>query len=194
MQTDGANGRFVLSDNWEPIEIGKNLLLVTDPFHLELNGKKQTSALAKRLNALAMSEHHIQSTLELQDQINRWIMELEEDLPYVTVHNDSLDIGTVLKAAGIRFDETAEKLEEKICSLIKISAEYLNIKLLALVGIHTVLGNESIREIYKTAIYEKISIMDIERYRPESLLDCETPYIIDRDLCEIYNDLDNDSL
>lgn len=188
LQADGATGRFVLSEGLDLLDIGKHTVVVTDFFHLELNGKRQAAALMKRLNALAVSEHHLQDTLAVQDQIARWVMELEDELPYAVTHNDPPDTGVILKSAGIRFDDETDGLAEKICNLIRISAEYLNTRLLITVGLRTALEEDSVRELYKTAMYEKVPVLDIERYCPENRLDCEEYYIIDRDNCEIYND------
>lgn len=165
-------------------------MVVTDLFHIDLNGRKQMSALTKHLNMLAVSEHHIQSTLALQESISQWAAELENDLSFATVHNEQLDISAFLKILGMKFDDNTVSLAETICSLIKICAGFLNIRLLILTGLHSVLEEDSLNDIYKTAMYEKISIMDIERYVPVNRLPCEKYYIIDRDMCEIYNDSD----
>ena len=189
-QTEGVAGPFVLSEDWEPLDIGRTVLLITDMFHIDLNGRKQTSALSRHLNSLAVSEHYIQSTLEMKDIINRWALELENDIPLATVHNESVDIGAILKAVGIKFEDNSREVSEQLCGLIKICASFMNVRLLAIVGLHTCLENKAIEAIYQTAMYEKVPILDIERHMPETRLPCEKCYIIDRDNCEIYNDND----
>ena len=42
--------------------------------------------------------------------------------------------------------------------------------------------------LYRTAEYENISILDIERYEPDQYHPLEKSYIIDNDFCEIYNE------
>ncbi len=190
-QSDGANGPFVLSEKWESIDIGKSVYVLTDLFHIDLNGRKQSSFLMKELNSLAVSERHFHTTISVQDTISRWIFDLENDLPFALVHNDSVDYSAIIKCMGIRFNDNTTVLLEKLINYIKISAAYMHAKLLVLVGLHANLENEALQEFYKTAIYEKLPIIDIERYMPDHKLPCEKVYIVDRDDCEIYNDPDD---
>ena len=191
-QAEGSSGPFVLSDNWIPIDMGKSTFVLTDLFHIELNGRQQTTALIKYLNSMAVSEQHIQNTLSLQEVLFQWIVDLETDLPFAVIHNTNIDISAVMKAMGIRFDDETENLSEKICSLIRICAAYLKTRLLIIVGLHDVMDPEELEIIYKTAMYEKLPILSIERHQPLSTLAYEQLYLIDRDLCEIYNDPEPD--
>lgn len=193
-QADGIPGPFVISENWEHLEFEKAALVITDLFHLDLNGRKQMTALAKRLSVLANSEHHIQATLALQEHILQWAFELEDDLPYITIHNETLDMGSIIKTVGIKFDDSMKELPDRLNSFIKICAGYLNIRIIIIVGLHSCLEESELNEIYKTAMYEKVSIVDVERCFPDNRLPCEEYYIIDRDNCEIYNDSTDDIL
>jgi len=193
-QAEGEDGPFVLSENWEPMAVGKYVLVLTDLFHIDLNGRKQTAALYKQLNTLAVSERHHVETLALQSSIQRWIIGLENDLPYATIHNHEADMGAILKAAGIRFDDGDASIVEKLCTYIKICAAYLKTRLLVIAGLHDCLTPDDLRAVYQTALYEKLPLMSIERHAPDEAQPCENIYIIDRDLCEIYNDSDTDTL
>lgn len=193
-QAEGVPGSFVLSESLDLLDLGKSVHVVTDLFHIDLNGRKQAVALGKHLNSLAVSEKHIQSILKIKSAIHEWAMELEEDLPYPTAHHEDLDIGSVIKVLGIRFDEDMAELGEKLCSLIKICAAYLNIRLLVFVGLHSCLDEFALHELYKTAMYEKMPVLDIESDAPSNRLQCEKYYIIDSDYCEIYNEYDDESL
>lgn len=61
-QCEGEKGGFVLSMNREPIEFPKKAIMITDLFHLDLNGKKQLTALHKKLNMLALSSEFLLET------------------------------------------------------------------------------------------------------------------------------------
>ena len=193
-QSEGIAGPFVLSDNWEPLDFEKRVVVITDLFHLELNGRRQLAALTRQLNTLAVSEKHIQATYALQSDIVRWALDLENDLPYATIHNESVDVGAILKATGIRFDDEMTDTAERLSNFIKICAAYLGTRLIVVNSLHSHMPEQSLQEIYKTAMYEKVSILDVERYIPDMKLPCEQYYIIDRDNCEIYNNEDEDSL
>ena len=193
-QSEGAPGSFILSDSWTPLDFGKSVLVVSDLFHVDLNNRRLITALSKRMNMLAVSEHHIQSSLSVQDILIKWVLELENALPGAIVHNECIDIGSILKSIGVRFDDSNNNLVELVCNYIKICAEYMSTRLMVFVGLHNSLDNTSLIEIYNTAGYIKVSILDIERYMPEDKLPCEKYYIIDRDNCEIYNDCNGESL
>ncbi len=193
-QSEGDNGPFVLSENWEPLDISKSVIVLTNLFHVEINGRKQMAALNRALNTMALSEHHYQSTCALQNSILNWALDLENDLPCATIHNESIDISTLLKTAGIRFDDETSDITERLCNFIKICAEYLHAQLIVIANLHSHLEEQALNEIYKTAMYEKIPILNIERNLPDFKMSCEKYYIIDRDNCEIYNESDVDSL
>ena len=90
-----------------------------------------------------------------------------------------------MKACGIKFDENINDLAELLCNYLKICASYLDIRLLIVVGLHMNMNSEALKYVYSTARYEKIAILDIERYRPREKLQFESYYIIDEDYCEI---------
>ena len=94
----------------------------------------------------------------------------------------------MLKTTGIRFDDETTDMKERLCNFLKICAGFLQTRLIVIPGLHSHLTQESLTEIYKAAMYEKVAIMDVERYNPDIKLPCEKYYIIDRDNCEIYND------
>lgn len=121
-------------------------------------------------------------------------MELEEDLPFATIHNGTIDIGTILKAVGIRFDDEMTDLADQLCGYIKVCAGFLHARLIVVNSLHSHLTEQKLNEVYRTAMYEKVSILDVERYIPDSKLSCEEYYIIDSDNCEIYNESEEDSL
>lgn len=187
-QCDGLEGSFILSEGWKLINIPKSTLVITDLLHLELNGKKQGGMLLKRFVDIANDGKFVQTTLLLKDAIDSWALQLENEIPIAIIHERAIDTVDLLKALGIRFDHDNCELPELLCYFIRICAEFLKINVLIIVGMHAVMTGTEIEAVYQTALYEKVSIIDIERAVPDQHSNREKWYVLDKDLCEIYKE------
>lgn len=184
-QCEGEKGGFVLSMNWEPIEFPKKAIMITDLFHLDLNGKKQLTALHKKLNMLALSSEFLLETTRIKQAISTWLLFLEEEIPFPIAHEEDFSVIDLIKASAVRFENTCASLPKQLETYAKICAEFLGINLLVCVGLHDMLTTEELELFYMGCSYEKIMVFDIERHDPEILLPVETRHLIDKDLCEI---------
>ncbi|MDO5022896.1 MAG: type II-A CRISPR-associated protein Csn2 [Eubacteriales bacterium] len=187
-QYSGVDGHFVMSLNWEPIPISKNIFMVTDVFNMTLNGRKQINMLIKKLEEISLSEYFIQKTLEAKRSLEDWLYTLEEEIPLPLMHDEEICIANLIKASGIQFEGENLPVPEKLDAFIKICAEFFGIKLLVFVGLHTCLEKEELEQLYKTAAYQEVAVLDFERIEPDIILPNEKLYIIDKDGCEIYTD------
>lgn len=116
------------------------------------------------------------------------MFELEDGISLAVTHITTIDAVSLFKALEVRFDNEIEDLPGKLCSYLKICAEFLKTRLIIIVGMHESMTSEEIALVHRTAVYEKVSLLDIERHVPMDVQDFEKLYIIDNDLCEIYND------
>ena len=186
-QCDGARGGFVLSKNWEPVELGKSAVLLTNLFHIDINGKRLLAALQKKLNAVAVSPQYIQETNTIRQAISTWLLCLENEMPYPVAHEE-IQVNDLVKASGVHLPFYDNSETEALTVLLKMCADLLKAQLLICVGLHDCFTSEELEEIYKAAAYEKVYMMDIERHQPDSTHPNERCYIIDKDYCEIYNE------
>jgi len=187
-QEEGQTGRFVLSKDWTPIALPKVATVVTDPFRMELNSRRILSALYKEMIAVSLNAQHHLETLRIQSEIDAFLGELELEIPFPVVHNDSTNMNAILKAFNVRVDVENEGLPFQYAIFLKAAAELLRLKLVIFTGLHCCLTNEEIEVIHNLAEYEDLCILDIENRKPEEVLPRERLLIVDNDMCEIYND------
>ncbi len=188
-QCEGVPGRFVLSVDWNPVDISKASMMVSDILHPDIGNRRLASALYRKMNSIAISENYRSETIAIKQALSAWLLQLEESIPCAITHEQEPDINDLFKTCKVRFD-LEKSLPETLIQYIKICAEFLKASLFILVGVHDFLLPDELEYLCQTALYEEVNLLLIERHMPERLLKIEMPYIIDRDFCEIYNDED----
>lgn len=71
-QTEGAEGRFVLSAGDKELDIAKTVTMILNPFAIDLQDRKIVSKLYHQLEALAYGEALYLATRELQLQLQQY--------------------------------------------------------------------------------------------------------------------------
>lgn len=184
-QAEGKPGPLVLSQKHEPVPFGKHALVISDVFSLDLNGKKAANALYKALLGAAR-ERMIESTYHMQGVVYEWADSLLQQLP-LPLGYDEVDLAALMKALNIGFAQDRLQTLTTLSDFVKIMARLLSPDLLVTVGLHTVLTDAECMAFYQTVALEKMRLLNIESAQSGPLLPGETRYLIDNDLCEIYN-------
>ena len=186
-QADGEEGRFVLSKDWEPIEIEKNLRVMTDVFGLDVNERKSLSALHRELHRAAEGEKYFLKTAELKTQLARWMAALEMETPYALEYEDA-NVPALLKALDVRFENPPSELTERLAQWMRIQTAFLSVRCIVCVNLRALFDVEELRQLYQCARYEKVHLLMLEN-RAEGKIDPgERFFVIDKDLCEIYDE------
>lgn len=183
-QTEGEEGRFVLSEDNVELDIAKYMELIVNPFAVNLNDKKILHKLYAELTALAYGEELYLATQEMSGQLQTYFFQLEQSSTYILDHNTEFDVSAILKAIGVQFENDAENFFEEIILYLKVMAELMGKKVVALVHSGSYLSNEQLRQLLETAGYLEISILLIETQQ-KTFSDEVISYIIDCDRCEI---------
>ena len=192
-QCDGKEGGFVISKNWEPVSLSGSALILTDLFDIEINSKKQLTVLYKKMNQIAISPSFVRETEAIKNALSTWLMYIENELPVPVIHDLDISIADILKSCGIHFDYNEASIPDVLEMIVKVCAGFLCIPILICIGLHDILDEKELISLYKEAEYEKLSILDIERHCPEYRHPKEKTFILDKDLCEIYNESDENS-
>lgn len=187
-QSDGDVGPFVLSDNWEPVDISKNMMVITDPLMSSINDKKLQTALQRWLSRQAVNEHNFVSTREILHQVQTWAMIICEESEEALTMESEPDVTQLLKMCNIRFEEEDDNLPDLLLKKMRVVQSYLGISCFAFVGLKECLTREELLELYRIARYRNINIMLLESIQPEIIHDVETLWLIDQDYCEIFPD------
>lgn len=186
MQTDGKEGRFVLSDNGEILKIANNVQCIINPFLLELNGKK----ILDKIYTLCMqeildSELFIQQE-ELFSNILVFAEKVMEKVDYSLCCTHEIDIKSLFKLVDMKFQNGQGDFLEKIVDYIKVNNTLLSNKIFIFVNLRSFLNEKELELLYKTARYEKVFLVFVEAHDFDDKSDYEKKYIIDKDCCEIY--------
>lgn len=182
-QINKLEGRFILSYDNAPIEIFKNMELVTEFIPFEINKKSLLNKLYKRVNSIAENEDFILKTRELHSYIREYAQSLAEDINHDIDFSYECDISYILRAVNFRFKEDYSSIAEKIIDYMILVREFDGDKCFVLVNLRNYISDSEIDEFYKTVLYHKLKVLIISASDyPSSAY--EKKLIIDKDLCE----------
>lgn len=187
-QCDGVEGRFVLSEDWQPISISKTCELISEPLSIDINDRRISAALAKWLKTEIVSERLYVATMEIKRRIEEWIYDLSEQSEEPLCWSDEPDWSQIFKAFDLRFDEEYCDLPEKILRRIRIGQTFLHKDCYVFINLKHYLERNELHALYQAAFYRKARLLLIENNCPEIDKTYETAWIIDRDDCEIFPD------
>ncbi|MGN0140625.1 MAG: type II-A CRISPR-associated protein Csn2 [Roseburia sp.] len=183
LQSQGEDGRIVLSENGELFSFEKKAELVLNPFSIDLNNKKIRARLYQELKKEA-DDSYYQDFLKLVSEIQRYLEKISGSFSYPISYQTELEVTSLLKACEVGIDEEKEALCPKIIEYLKIMGQLCGTELFVFVNLKAYLKESEILELYKTAYYCKIKVLMIEN-QTRKLLSNEKMYIIDSDKCLI---------
>ena len=109
-------GRFVQSDGDKEVELTKVVEIITDPFAVDLNGRKILNRLYTELVEVSRAEEMYTQTLELTQRIQEYILQLEEKTNHIFQFNDEMDISGLLKMMEVKIEDSDDFFFESLCS------------------------------------------------------------------------------
>lgn len=183
VQWEGMDGRAVLSENDEPVEIRKNLELIIDCIDFEINQKTLLTKVLSALERVGRSEEYIEKTQKLLAEIERYIYDVSFDFD-VEIQCDKMAIAQILKAAGIRIISEYDKLTEILYSYMQLVREFDGDKVFAFVNLRSFVELEELQDFADTVLAHgyRVLLLDNHAYPRLSM---EKRLIVDTDLCEI---------
>lgn len=176
-------GAFAFSSDGKIIEGAKYGAIISDVFHFDLNDKKITSLLHKKLEASALGEN-IALFNELASKTICFLQELAYSVPFSLDYSEPQPID-YLKAAGVKLENNYETLEEKIVCYINALIELKGCDYFIFVNLKSALNDEKLSQIYEHCQREQVGLLLIESGKNRPLLKNERAIIITEDLCEI---------
>lgn len=185
-QHKGDEGNYIYSNDNKELSFEKSSYIITDIFNIEINSKK---ILTKIYNSLL--KQIIDDTVEyneLTTHIRAYFEKLIFNSPFEVEQGEEIDINSFLKLGDFRIHIEEDDILEKFIKFLKVLVKLCGINIIFIVGLHNVFTDEEIKEIYKEACVNKISIINIEYQQFDNLSDdnyIEKVYIFDKDNCEI---------
>lgn len=189
LQTEGNDGKFVLSENGAPIEIRKYLELITQLVPFSVNRKDILVKLYGNIQKNAMCEKMMEKTNAILAALEHYIYEITEDYAteiYATEisSNRTTDITPLLKMFDVKFDEGGKDLCERLLDYINVVEMYKGKKLFVIVNLRDYVNDEDAEKLTANLVLRKVNFLCIESCE-RLMLKKEQRWIIDKDLCVI---------
>ena len=178
-------GRFVLSVGDKEIDLAKAAEIITDPFSVDLNGRKILNKLYAELNELSKGEEMYTRTLELVGRIQEYILQLEGNTSHILQFNSDIDIPGLLKVMDVKLEDLEGDFFERLCSYIKSAVNVLGIKIFVFVNLRSYLPDMQMQGLIQEIRYQEVQALFIEN-QERACIEGGMRYIIDKDRCEIY--------
>ena len=180
---EGNSDRIIIQRNAENLNLNKLGDFIMNPFALDINQKKIIGKIHKDLTQVANEELYVESS-ELSRVIIDYLDNLLQRLPYDLVYEAELDILTLLKAFGVKLDDSDMEFLSRIICYVKAMHRICGVEIFFFLNIKQFLSSEQVAELYKSCCYEQVSLILLEgcfRERAEN----ESNLIIDKDYCII---------
>ena len=182
-QMEGMNGDAVVSENGTVLRTDKNAELLTQFFPFELNKKPLLNKIASELERTALHGEFYAESMELVAAIEAFLLKLSFDIS-CDVSYTKLDIGSIIKSAGIEINDDKTSLCERIVDYMELVTAFDRKKLFVTVNLRGFVPDKEMNLFLKTVKGHGFSLLMIENHE-YPLLEMEKRTIVDSDLCLI---------
>lgn len=153
---------------------------------MDINSKKVLSKVYTTL------QKQIEEDIVEYNQLISFIKNYFENLIFKNrldlEQGEEIDILSLLKLGEFKIHFEENNYLEKIIKHVKILTDLCGVKVVFLIGLHSIFNEEEIKKIYKEICLNKINIVNIEtqQYNNNSSEEYkEVVYIFDKENCEI---------
>lgn len=187
MQSEGEKGPFVLSYEYEPVDIAEHVIMIRDYLYLPVDDRKLQNRFQTLLQSVVM--HELQDrTASLQREISEYLEQVCLHMDYPTAFSEGEYVLPLLKSLKLKPAIDGVTPLERLIQYMELYNGLIKDQIFVLVGAHAYFSDDEISQLYKMAAYERWRMMLIERYQPNHI-DAEEIYLFDENLCELRVDL-----
>lgn len=183
-QLSGNDGKSVLSKGDKILQQTKYLELLDSFVPFDINTKSLVTKLCVRLEETAVSDAFYAETTELIGKIEGFLYSLSFELP-CDIEFTKMNVGSLVKAAGIEICNDSESIAEKIIDYIQLVTELIAEKLFITVNLRSYISDKETELLMQTVLSHGYHLLMIENCEHERLA-FENRIIMDKDLCLIY--------
>ena len=171
------------NDNYEEIDINKNIILINNLILLDLNERVILNSLYKEVKEEIMVNYYKEFD-KLEKDINEFIKNAIFNNNYNLTYDCSLNIEDLLKISSLKFNQE-DNIVDKFLSYLDLVKEYLKIKTIILINSRNYFTDEEYKNLFEEIKRKDISLLFIENYNNRVSFSAEKLYIIDSNLCEL---------
>ncbi len=185
LQINGADGRFVLSENNKLLQISKKIDLIINPFDIDVNSKKILSKIYDNLEAIAVHEDLYIKTREMEQTLVSYLNDLNIAFTEPIDYDIDLKLSNLFKAVNVSI-ERSNSLVENIERYMHLNCSLLSVNWFFFINLKSYLSADELKQLFDSALYNKYYITLIESHEADGKYDFEKKYILDKDFCEIW--------
>lgn len=182
-QAQGQAGEFVLSLNYDTLDCGDHLHLVTDYYALPLDHRKMQNRFQSLLQ-WTVREQLTSATDDLQQHISRYLQQITAAIQYPLSFAEGEYVLPLLKALKCQPILDAEDSLERLMQYLELYSGLLPHQCFVLVNAHCYFSPQELGQLYKMAAYQKWNLLMLEQ-RLQNTLPGEEICLLDADLCEL---------
>ena len=182
-QINGESGVSVLSSDDSPIEIKKNVELISSFVPFELNKRSLIGKIISALEKTSVDEEFYLRTVSLLSEIERYIEDISFELP-CHLECEKLTVQSLCKAVELRLSGEKGNTLDNIIDYMELVREFENDKLFVFVNMRSYYSDSQMESFTETVISRKFRILLVDGHEHKRLCR-EKRLIIDKDLCEI---------
>lgn len=182
-QTNGENGKIVLSENDEPVSIRKNVEIIDSFIPFDLNTKHMLSCICSALEKKAADEEFFLKTSALLTDVENYITDLCFELPFKP-ECKKLSASALIKAAQVCISYDYNSVIEAVMDYMSIIRDFDKTNLFVLVNFGSYFSDSEINMFVKTAKLKQMKVLLIDSHAYKSVNGINR-LVIDEDLCEI---------
>ncbi len=182
MQSDGENGRFILSRSNEKLEISKYVEAIVQLVPFDINKKSLLNKLYAAIEKVGLRAENYMKTNELLAKTENYITYLASELS-IDIKSQKLALSSIIKALGFEIDADDETDIEKVFSYMELVRELECDKLFVTVNMRTYFSDDEMERFVQSACLHGFKVLLLES-TSYPLLKNTKRYTVDADLCE----------
>lgn len=189
LECESPRGAFSLWEGMDALSLSQSSCVITDYFSLDVNSRKLSAALSKWLKAEATAPDMFLRTQQMKACLAEWIDALANACDYPLAYEMEPDLSALFKGFSLRFADDSVGSLEHMMVYLRLCQTYLGLENVFLVNAKRFFSHDELEALYRFAAYEKLRLVLIENVEQRDFPELERVYIVDKDGCEIFDDL-----
>lgn len=181
-QTEKASGKIVLSINDKPVEMFKNVILLTEFIPFDINKKSLLTKIYSCFEKIATDENNYEQTQEIISLISKYTFSLTSDFNY-TFDIKQINAQSIIKMTSPFIIDNYSNQIEKVFDYVELVREFEGEKLFVFVNLRCYFSDKDMKLFIDTINSHKQKVFFIESIE-RTILPYEKRITIDSDLCE----------
>lgn len=181
-QSEGESERFVLSEDFEPLEFSKKVAVIPDIFNIDFSSKKILTGINRKICEDFSEEEKFYKARNILNEIgNEIVFSSDFNLCFSEIET----FEDIVKMFDFKISSDETELIDKITEYMKIQRLFFRKEIFVFINLKNCFSENELESFYQWVFYNKFKVVVIEGFQRNIPLKEENMVIIDEDLCEI---------